>query len=141
MATLADAASCALRHVRDVDAGHIARFPDSVAWAAAAAPVLGFDPAAILDSVSDPESMWLGADPLRDTLYTLLRLTHTWSGDSSMLLTQLRAIAPLATLPTTPQGLDQSLARIPGISLARHRRILTISKVTPQTASSPTTTP
>ncbi len=59
LAALADAVSSALRHVRDIDPGHVARFPDSVAWAAAASPVLGLDPAAIVDAVSDPDSMWV----------------------------------------------------------------------------------
>ena len=141
LAALADAVSSALRHVRDVDLGHVGRFPDCVAWAAAAAPALGLDPAAIVDAVSDPESIWLGVDPLRDTLYTLLRPVPTWSGDSSTLLTQLRAIAPLATLPGTPKGLSQALARIPSITVSRDGRMLTIAKVTPKSAWSPTPNP
>jgi hypothetical protein len=139
LAALADAVSSALHHVRDIDLGHIARFADCVAWAAAAAPVLGLDPAAIVEAVSDPESMWLGADPLRDTLHTLLLSAPTWSGDPSTLLTQLRAIAPLATLPSTPKALAQALARIPGISVSRDHRILTISRTT-QRAASPLST-
>jgi putative DNA primase/helicase len=59
LAALADAVSSALGRVRDIDPGHVARFPDSVAWAAAASPVLGLDLAAIVDAVSDPESMWV----------------------------------------------------------------------------------
>jgi hypothetical protein len=124
LAVLADAVSSALRHVRDVDVGHIARFSDCIAWAAAA----GLDAASIVDAVSDPESMWLGADPLRDTLYTLLGSAPTWSGDASTLLTRLRTIAPLATLPSTPKALGQALARIPGITVSRNGRILTISR-------------
>jgi hypothetical protein len=138
LAALADAASSALRNIRDVDVGHVARFSDSIAWAAAAAPALSLDQAAIVDAVSDPESMWLGADPLRDTLDALLRGNPRWSGDSATLLAQLRALAPLATLPCTPKSLSQSLSRIPGISVSRNGRILTIRKVTHQTASSPT---
>ncbi|MGA2877912.1 MAG: hypothetical protein ABSG13_03080 [Bryobacteraceae bacterium] len=132
LTALADAVSCALRHVRDIDLGHVARFSDCVAWTAAASPVLGLDPAAIVSAVSDPESMWLGTDPLRDTLYTLLRPNPAWSGDATALLTQLRAIAPLATLPSTPKGLVQALARIPGITVSsaqeNHRRILSVLK-------------
>jgi hypothetical protein len=122
LAALAAAVSHTLRHVRDVDVGHIARFSDCVGWAAAAAPVLGLDPAAIVQAVSDPDSMWIGADPLRDTLYALLRPDPSWSGDATALLTQLRAIAPLATLPSTPKGLSQALARVPGISVSRDQR-------------------
>jgi hypothetical protein len=141
LATLADAVSSALRNIRDIDVGHVARFSDSAAWAAAAAPVLGLDPVAIVEAVSDPESMWLGADPLRDTLYALLRPCPNWSGDSTTLLARLRALAPLATLPSTPKALGQALARIPGITVTRNGRVLTISQVTHQTASSPTPNP
>jgi hypothetical protein len=134
LAALADAVSHTLRHVRDVDVGHVARFSDCVAWAVAAAPVLGLDPATILHAVSGPDSMWIGADPLRDTLYALLRPDPSWSGDATALLTQLRAIAPLATLPSTPKGLSQALARIPGISVSKIKshdgeRSLSILKV------------
>ena len=135
LAALADAVSSALRHLRDIDLSHIARFPDSVAWSAAAAPVLGLDHSAILEAVADPESMWLGVDPLRDTLYTLLRSRphQSWSGEAAALLTQLRALAPLATLPSTPKGLSQALARIPGITASstqgtHGRRTLSVSK-------------
>ncbi len=141
LSTLADAVSCALRNIRDVDPPHVSRFSDSVAWASAAAPALGLTPAAIVDAVSDPESAWLGVDPLRDTLYALLASEPTphpsWSGDSAALLSRLRAIAPLATLPSTPKSLLQSLSRIPGISVSRHGRSLTISKVNHQSTASP----
>jgi putative DNA primase/helicase len=130
LAALADAVSSALRNVRDIQLGNIARFPDCIAWAAAAAPALELDPAAIVESVSGPESMWIGADPLRDTLYALLRPNPNWSGDAATLLAQLRAIAPLATLPSTPKGLAQALARIPGIIVTRgkeaHHRTLSV---------------
>ncbi len=133
LAALADAVSSALRHLRDIDLGHVARFSDSVAWSAAAAPVLGLTPAAIVDAVADPDSMWLGVDPLRDTLYTLLRSRphQAWSGEAATLLTQLRALAPLATLPSTPKGLSQALARIPGITASSgrgHLRTLSVFK-------------
>jgi hypothetical protein len=118
LAVLADAVSSALLRIRDIDLGNIARFPDCAAWAAAAAPVLGLDTAAITEAIAEPDSVWIGSDPLRDTLFTLLRPSHTWSGDATELLTELRARAPLATLPSTPKGLSQALARIPGISVS-----------------------
>jgi putative DNA primase/helicase len=135
LAALADAVSSALRNIREIDLGNVARFSDCVAWAAAAAPVLGLDPASIVEAVSDPESAWLGSDPLRDTLYALLRPNLTWSGDAATLLTELRAIAPLATLPSTPKGLAQALARIPGIGISKGKgsdgqRTLSILKTT-----------
>ena len=78
--------------------------------------------------------MWTGVDPLRDTLYTLLRSNPTWSGDATALLTQLRVLAPLATLPSTPKGLVQALARIPGIAVSKGKeaghRTLSVSKIT-----------
>jgi hypothetical protein len=137
LAALADAVSSALRNIRDIDLGNVARFPDCVAWAAAAAPVLDLDPAAIVEAVSDPESMWLGADPLRDTLYALLGATSTWSGDAATLLTQLRALAPLANLPSTPKALSQALTRISGITVSSNQRTLTISKLPRQATASP----
>jgi hypothetical protein len=141
LAVLADAVSCALGRVRDIDPGHVIRFPDSVAWAAAASPALGVDPAAVVEAVSDPDSMWVGVDPLRDSLFALLRRTPTWCGDTATLLTQLRAIAPLATLPSTPKRLGQALAGIPGITIARNGRLLTVAKATAQRAGSPTPNP
>jgi hypothetical protein len=133
LATLADAVSSALRNVRDTQLENVARFPDPLAWTVAAAPALGLDPAAIVETAADPESMWLGTDPLRDTLYTLLRPNPSWTGEAAALLAQLRAIAPLATLPSTPKGLSQALARIPGISVSSdrgHRRTLSVLKTT-----------
>ena len=121
LAVLADAVASALLRIRDIDLGSVARFPDSAAWAAAAAPVLGLDPGAITEAVADPDSVWIGSDPLRDTLYALLRPTHAWSGDATALLTQLRALAPLATLPSSPRGISQALARIPGISVSHSK--------------------
>jgi energy-coupling factor transporter ATP-binding protein EcfA2 len=132
LAALADAVSSVLRNIREIDLGPIPRFPDSVVWAAAAAPVLGLQPAAIVEAVSDADSMWIGADPLRDTLYTLLGPDPYWSGDAATLLSQLRAIAPFATLPSTPKGISQALARIPGIIVSRTasggHRTLTLTK-------------
>lgn len=121
LAVLADAVASALLRIRDIDLGNVARFPDCAAWAAAAAPVLGLDPGAITEAVADPNSVWIGSDPLRDTLYALLRSNPAWSGDATALLTQLRALAPLATLPSSPRGLSQALVRIPGISVSHSK--------------------
>ena len=146
LATLADAVSTALRHIRDIGLSdgafpHVSRFPDSVAWAAAAAPALGLHAAAIIEAISTSDSMWLGVDPLRDTLYSLLAPHPTWSGDSSTLLSRLRSLAPLATLPSTPKSLLQSLARIPGISFSRDGRIITLTRTALQSAGSPIPNP
>jgi len=146
LTALADAVSSALRSIRDIDLGNVARFSDAVAWAAAAAPALGIDPAAIVEAVSDPESMWLGSDPLRDTLYALLRPNPSWSGEAAALLSELRALAPLATLPDTPKGLAEALARIPSISVSKAtghdgQRILSIVKIAPHTAIPKSLTP
>ena len=65
LAALADAVSSALAHVRDVELPQVPRFPDSVAWAVAAAPVLGLDSTAVVEAVSDPESMWLASQNSR----------------------------------------------------------------------------
>jgi len=126
LAALADAVSCGLRCVRDIslnigDLGHVARFPDCAAWAAAAAPVLDIDPASIAEILADPHFMWHGSDPLQDALYAILRSHSSWSGDAAALLTKLRSIAPLAALPSTPKGLIQALARIPGISVSKSK--------------------
>jgi hypothetical protein len=119
LAALAQAVSSALLRIRDIDLGNVARFPDCAAWAAAAAPVLGLDADAIVEAVADPNSVWIGSDPFRDTLYALLRSNPAWSGDATTLLTELRALAPLATLPSTTRALSQALARIPGISVSK----------------------
>lgn len=134
LATLANAVSTALRNIRDIDLHHVPRFSDSVAWAAAAAPTLGLDPAAIIEAISDPESMWLGVDPLRDTLYALLHPHQTWSGEPATLLSRLRSLAPLATLPSNTKSLIQSLFRIPGITVSRDGHLLTISRTAHRTA-------
>lgn len=134
LAALADAVASALRRVRDIEIGHIARLPDCVAWAAAASPVLSLDSSAIVEAVSNPESMWFGSDALRDTLHTLLRPNPSWSGDAAALLSELRTLAPLANFPSTPKGLVQALARIPGITVSSGkeagRRTLSVSKIT-----------
>ena len=74
------------------------------------------------------------------SLYALLRTSPSWTGDAAALLTQLRAIAPLATLPSTPKGLSQALARIPGISFSKSKghegqRTLSVSKIAQRTAA------
>ena len=118
LSALADAVSSAILHIRDIDLGNVARFPDCAAWAAAAAPALGLDAAAITYAIADPDSVWIGSDPLRDTLYAHLRTNPEWTGDATELLTELRTLAPLATLPSSPRGLSQALTRIPGISVS-----------------------
>ncbi len=123
LAVLADAVASALLRIRDVDLGNVARFPDCAAWAVAAAPVLGLGAAAITEAIAGLDAVWIGSDPLRDTLYALLRTKPTWSGDATTLLTELRALAPLATLPSTPKGLSQALARIPGISVSKGKGV------------------
>jgi putative DNA primase/helicase len=65
LAALADAVSCALRNIREIELAHAARCPDCEAWAIAAAPALGLDPAAIIEAVNNPESMWLRSQSLR----------------------------------------------------------------------------
>ena len=119
LAALAQSVSSALLRIRDIDLGNVARFPDCAAWAAAAASVLGLEAGAIAEAVADPDSVWIGSDPLRDTLYSLLRAKPAWSGDATALLSELRALAPLATLPSTAKGLSQALARVPGISVSK----------------------
>ena len=134
---LADAAARALGNIRDVDIGPVARLSDSIAWAVSAAPVLGLDPGAIAEAVASPDAMWLGSDPLRDTLYALLESNSTWTGNSATLLARLRSLAPLAALPSTPKSLGQALARIPGITIARDGRVLSIARIDFQTTSAP----
>jgi hypothetical protein len=123
LGALAQAVSSALLRIRDIDLGNVARFPDCAAWAAAAAPALGLDAKAIAEAVADPDSVWIGSDPLRDTLYALLRSNPAWTGDATALLDKLRALAPLATLPSTPKGLSQALGRIPGISVSKGKGV------------------
>lgn len=119
LAALADAVSCALRRIREIDLGNVARFPDGAAWATAAGPVLDLDADAIIEAIADPDSMWIGSDPLRDTLHALLRTQPAWSGDASALLSELRARAPMAALPSDPRRLAQALARVPGINVSK----------------------
>ncbi len=62
LATLCAAAATALRRIRDVDVASVTRMPDCAAWAAAAAPALGLEESAILEAVSDPNSVWAGSE-------------------------------------------------------------------------------
>jgi putative DNA primase/helicase len=131
LATFATAVATALRRIRDVDLGNVARFPDCAAWAAAAAPALALNPADITETFSDPNSMWAGSDPLREVIHDFLHDHGSWTGSATELLSQLRAFAPSAGLPATPKGLSQALPRVAGILVARKQdapgdRVLTI---------------
>lgn len=121
LATLATAVATALGHIREIDLGNVARFPDCAAWAAAAAPALALDRSAIVDAFADSSSMWAGSDPLHEAILEFLRDHGAWTGSATELLSQLREIAPLADLPATPKGLSQALPRIDGILVARKR--------------------
>ena len=130
LATLATAVAAALGHIREIDLGNVARFPDCAAWAAAAAPVLGLDRSAIVDAFAD-SSIWAGSDPLREAIHEFLRVNGPWTGSATELLRELGAIVPPAALPATPKGLSQALPRIAGILVNRERdahgeRILSI---------------
>jgi len=121
LATLATAVATALGHIREIDLGNVARFPDCAAWAAAAAPALGLDRSAIVDALADSGSMWAGSDPLHEAVHEFLRDRGAWTGSATELLSQLCKIAPLEALPATPKGLSQALRRIAGILIARKR--------------------
>jgi hypothetical protein len=132
LGTLASAVATALRRIREVDLSNVSRFPDCAAWAAAAAPALALDPADIVETFSDSSSMWAGSDPLREVIHEFLHQRGSWTGSATVLLSQLRAIAPRAGLPATPKGLSQVLPRVAGILVARKRdahgdRVLTIT--------------
>jgi len=121
LATLATAVATALGHIREIDLGNVARFPDCAAWAAAAAPALGVDRAAIVDVFAASSSMWAGSDPLHEAIRDFLRDNGAWTGTATELLSEVRKITPLADLPATPKGLSQALRRIGGILVARKR--------------------
>jgi hypothetical protein len=132
LGSLATAVATALRRIREVDLSNVSRFPDCAAWAAAAAPALALDPADIVETFSDSSSMWAGSDPLREVIHEFLHQRGSWTGSATVLLSQLRAIAPRAGLPATPKGLSQALPRVAGILVARNRdaqgdRVLTIT--------------
>ena len=121
LAAVAAAVATAMHRIREVDLGNVARFPDCAAWAAAASPALGLSESEIVQALSDSEATWTGSNPLRDALQALLQSTGTWTGDPTALLTELRAIAPLAALPRSARGLSQALASIPGVRAEKGR--------------------
>jgi hypothetical protein len=97
------------------------------------------DRAAILEIFADSNSMWTGSDPLSEAMHALLRDLGAWTGSATELLDQLRNIAPLAVLPSTPKGLSQALARVAGLRITRKRdshgdRVLTIEATTDASA-------
>jgi len=133
MATLATAVSTALRRIREIDLGNVARFADCATWVAAAAPILGLDQAAIVDVFADPSSMWAASDPLHEAVHAFLRENGAWSGSATELLSELATIVPPAALPATPKGLSQALVHVAGIRVGRTRdsrgeRILAIQQ-------------
>ncbi len=135
LSTLASAVATALGRIRGVDIGNVARLPDCAAWVTAAAPALSLDRAAILEIFADSNSMWTGSDPLSEAMHALLSDLGAWTGSATELLDQLRNIAPLAVLPSTPKGLSQALARVAGLRITRKRdshgdRVLTIEATT-----------
>lgn len=132
LATLATAVQTALGRIREVELGNVARFADCATWAAAAAPALALDEAAIVEAFADTGGVGAGSDPLREAMSALLQNRGTWTGSATDLLSELREIVPLAALPASAKGLSQTLPRIAGISVARRRdshggRILTIT--------------
>ena len=134
LAALSDAVATALSRIRDIDLGNVPRFPDCATWTAAAAPALGLDEAAVINTFADPNSVWAGGDPLREAIHALLQSTGSWTGEATDLLNQLRTSVPLAALPSTPKGLSQVLASVAGIHITRTRdengrRILNIARV------------
>jgi hypothetical protein len=132
LAALAQAVVGALQRIRDIDLSNVARFPDSAVWCAAAAPALGLTEQAAIQAITDPAAIWLGADPLRDALRTLLAPGAVWTGDASSLLNQLRAAAPRAKLPANPRALAQALPGVFGFRLERSApggRALTITRL------------
>jgi hypothetical protein len=135
LGTLCTAVATALYRIRDIDLAHVARFSDCAAWAAAAAPALGLEQSAIVETLRDPNSMWTGSDPLRAAIHALLDQSTVWTGDATAFLGQLGAAVPFAPLPTTPKGLSQLLTRFPELRVTRSRgthgqRILSIEKNT-----------
>lgn len=121
LAALVHAASTALHRVRDIDLPNVTRFADATVWAAAAAPALGLTEQTLVDALSDRAAVWVGSNPLRDALSTLLAPTGVWSGDPAALLNQLRVIAPRAALPATPKDLSQALPNLAGFKIDRTR--------------------
>ena len=69
-AALCDSVSMALSRIREIDVGNVARLPDCVTWATAAAPALGLDPAAIADAFTNPNSIWMRSSSTRKSIHT-----------------------------------------------------------------------
>jgi hypothetical protein len=139
LGALATAAATALRRIREVDLGNVARFPDCATWAAAAAPALALTPASIVEAFAESGSMWAGSDPLREAIDAVLSEHGAWTGSASELLSQLRTIAPRTALPATPKGLSQALLKVAGIVVTRKRdsrgdRVLTITSTSDASA-------
>ncbi len=133
LASLTDAVATALRRIRDIDLGNVARFPDGAAWTAAAAPALDISERDIKNALSDPDAVWIGSNPLRKALHALIPPGEMWTGDATALLDELRAIAPLAAIPSTPKGVSQALSAISGIHCTKSKlthgsRSLTIQR-------------
>jgi hypothetical protein len=142
LAALSDAVASALHNIRDVDLGNVPRFSDCANWTAAAAPALGLTEQSIVDAISDPAGIWIGADPLRDTIHAFLQPNSAWIGDATTLLSELRTFAPFAILPSTPKILSESLPGVQGIRFERTKgtggeRSITITRIvqTRQTTS------
>jgi hypothetical protein len=141
LGTLATAVATALRRIREIDLGNVARFPDCATWAAAASPALALDPASIVKAFGDASSMWSGSDPLREAIEKFLSGRGAWTGSATELLSQLRRIVPLAALPASPKGLSQALPRVAGVQVVRKRdshgeRVLTITSISGASAKS-----
>ncbi|HEX6895938.1 MAG TPA: hypothetical protein VF146_11735 [Bryobacteraceae bacterium] len=134
LAELAQAVATALRRVREVEVPNVARFPDAAMWSAAAAPAFGLTEPVAIEALSDPAAAWLGSEPLRDALRTLLPPNGNWTGDANELLNRLRVVAPHAALPATPKGLSQALPGVPGFRIERGRtqqgeRALSVTRI------------
>ena len=146
LAALSEAVASALHNIRDVDLGNVARFSDCANWAAAAAPALGLTEQSIVDAISDPVGIWIGADPLRDTIHAFLQPHSAWIGDATTLLSELRTFAPFAILPATPKDLSAALAGIAGIQFQRSKgtdgvRTITIKRTSLRKSHHQTQTP
>jgi len=133
LTALAHSVVTALQRIRDIDLANVPRFLDAAYWCVAAAPALGFTEGRLVQAITDPTAMWLGSDPLRDALRTFLPPPAVWTGEATSLLSQLRAIAPRAALPSTLKGLPQMLPGIFGFRVERtrteHARTLTITRL------------
>jgi len=68
-AALCDSVSMALKRVREIDVGNVARFPDCATWATAAAPALGLYPTAIAEAFTNPNSIWMGSSSAHKSIH------------------------------------------------------------------------